>query len=165
MTPSRLNAFKLVGVVLLFGVAGWRVWSWMGADSGVSEKAFFYDLSEKRLFVADRGLIPPIAGVNDTVTDGVRAVVVSTNGHPEVVSTRVVAYLETNAPELKEQLEAAKAAGRSPEMGRTAAQGLRLVKRPGDATWVSLASPEGEQIVSEWLQLGTESSPPAICTP
>ncbi len=165
MSQSRLIPFKWVGVVVLFGMAGWRVWNWMGSDAGVSEKAFFYDLSEKRLFVADRGLIPPIAGVNDAVTDGVRAVVVSTNGHPEVRSSWVVAYLETNAPELKEQLEAAKAAGRPPEIGRTAAQGLRLVKRPGDATWVSLSSPEGEQIVSEWLQLGTESSPPVICTP
>lgn len=165
MTSSRLNALKPVGVAILFGVAGWRLWSWMGSGSGVSEKAFFYDLSEKRLFVADRGRIPPIAGVNDPVTDGVRAVVVSTNGHPELRSTWVVAYLETNAPELKEQLEAAKLAGRPPEIGRTAAQGLRLVKRPGDATWVSLGSPEGELIVSEWLQLGTESSPPVICTP
>lgn len=165
MTNSRLNAFKLVGVAVLFGVASWRVWNWMGTDSGISEKAFFYDLSEKRLFVMDRGLIPPIPGMNDAVMDGVRAVVVSTNGHPEVRSTWVVAYLETNAPELKEQLEAAKAAGRPPEIGRTAAQALRLVKRPGDATWVSLGSSEGEQIVSEWLQLGTESSPPVICTP
>ncbi len=113
----------------------------------------------------DRGLIPPIPGMNDAVMDGVRAVVVSTNGHPEVRSTWVVAYLETNAPELKEQLEATKAAGRPPEIGRTAAQAPRLVKRPGDATWVSLGSSEGEQIVSEWLQLGTESSPPVICTP
>ncbi len=165
MPQSRLVAFKWVGVFVLFAMAGWRVWTWMGSGAGVSEKAFFYDLSEKRLFVADRGLIPPITGVNDAVTDGVRAVVVSTNGHPEVRSTWVVAYLETNAPELKEQLEAAKAAGRPPEIGRAAAQGLRLVRRPEDATWVSLASPEGEQIVSEWLQFGTDSSPPVICTP
>ena len=165
MTHPRLIGFKWVGVAVLFGVAGWRMWSWMGAETGVTEKAFFYDLSERRLFVADRGLIPPIPGVNDSVSDGVRAVVVSTNGHPEVRSTWVVAYLETNAPELKEQLEAAKAAGRPPEIGRTAAQGLRLVRRPGDAAWVSLGSPEGERIVSEWLGLGTESTPPVICTP
>ncbi|HRI15930.1 MAG TPA: hypothetical protein PLX89_23270 [Verrucomicrobiota bacterium] len=165
MSPGRSQAIKLATALLLFGLAGFLGWSWMKNDSGVSERAYFYDLSEGQLFVADRGLIPPIRGVNDAIEDGVRAVVVSTNGRPEVKSTRVVAYLETCTPELKQQLTAAKAAGTPPEISRTAAQSLRLVKRLTDSEWVSLASPEGERIVSEWLSLGSSDTPPEICTP
>ncbi len=162
-SPSQLP--KLGLAVALLGVAGVLLFRWMNAGSGVSEKAFFYDLSERRLYVADRGLIPPIAGVNDPTEDGVRAVVVSTNGQPDQKSTWVIAYLETCAPELKEKLQAAKAAQTAPEISRTTAQGLRLVKRPNDSNWVSLATAEGEQIVAEWLQWGTDKNPPVICTP
>lgn len=165
MTPARSNLLKLVAAVGLFALAGLQIWRWMSQDSGVSESAYYYDLSEGKLFVANRGLITPIRGVNDATEDGVRAVVVSTNGQPEVASTRVIAYLEMNAPELKQQLQAAQAAGTPPEISRTSAQSLRLVKRPSDSGWVSLASPEGERIVAEWLQWGTDSAPPAICTP
>ena len=164
MTPGRTNALKLTAAFGLFVLAGLLSWRWMRQESGVSERAFFYDLSEGRLFVANRGLIPPIRGVNDDAEDGVRAVVVSTNGHPENKSTWVIAYLETYAPELKQQLQAAQAAGTPPEISRTAGQSLRLVKRPADPGWVSLATTEGEQVVGEWLNLGTESSPPVICT-
>lgn len=165
MSQSRSQLPQLGLAVALLAAAGLFLFRWMNAGSGVSEKAFFYDLSERRLYVADRGLIPPIAGVNDPAQDGVRAVVVSTNGQPEQESTWVIAYLETCAPELKEKLEAAKVSQSAPEISRTTAQGLRLVKRPNDTAWVSLATAEGEQIVSEWLQWGTDKNPPVICTP
>ncbi len=165
MAENTTNALKLAFALVLLAISGFLGWRWFSAGSGVSEKAYFYDLSERQLFVSDRGLIPPIRGINDPTEDGVRAVVVSTNGHPEQKATWVVAYLETCAPELKQQLAAAKAAGTAPEISRTSAQGLRLVKRPGDSHWVSLATPEGEQVVSEWLQWGTDKESPVICTP
>jgi hypothetical protein len=165
MASTQSQLPKLGLAVVLLAAAGAFFFRWMNTGTGVSEKAFFYDLSERRLYVADRGLIPPITGVNDSAEDGVRAVVVSTNGQPQLESTWVIAYLETCAPELKEKLQAAKAAQSAPDISRTTAQGLRLVKRPNDSTWVSLATPEGEQIVSEWLQWGTDKNPPAICTP
>jgi hypothetical protein len=165
MNPARSNALKLAAVLAMFAVAGLQIWRWMSQDSGISERAYYYDLSEGKLFVGKRGLIPPIRGINDATEDGVRAVVVSTNGQPDVASTRVIAYLETNAPELKLQLEAAQAAGTPPEISRTSAQSLRLVKRPQDSGWVSLATPEGERIVGEWVQWGTASAAPVPCTP
>lgn len=165
MTANHSNTGKLAAALGMLALAGFLGWRWMSEDTGISERAFFYDLSEGRLFVADRGSIPPIRGVNDEAEDGVRAVVVSTNGQPDKKSTWVIAYLETYAPELKQQFVAAQASGKPPEISRTAGQALRLVKRPTDTNWVSLATPEGEQIVNEWLSLGTESSPPVICTP
>ncbi|MBN9693820.1 MAG: hypothetical protein J0M24_26565 [Verrucomicrobia bacterium] len=165
MTPARSNLLKIVAAVALLALAGLQTWRWLSQGSGVSESAYFYDLSEGKLFVAQRGLIPPIRGINDSTEDGVRAVVVSTNGQPEAASTRVIAYLEMYAPELKQQLQSAQAAGTPPEISRTAAQSLRLVKRPQDSGWVSLATPEGERIVGEWVHWGTDSAPPVICTP
>jgi hypothetical protein len=34
-----------------------------------------------------------------------------------------------------------------------------------DAEWVSLATPEGELIVSEWAVPGPDGQSPAVCTP
>lgn len=165
MNPARDQMLKLAAALALLAGAAGMVWRFLRSGDGVSEKAFFYDLSEGRLFVAERGLVPPIRGVNDAVEDGVRAVVVSTNGRPTDRRTWTIAYLETSTPELKRQLDAARAAGTAPELGRTAAQAMRLVRRPGDAEWVSLASPEGEQIVTEWVTAGTGDRPPVVCTP
>lgn len=165
MNLTRTQRWQAGFAVVLFAVAGVFVWRFLQDDSGVSERAFFYDLSERKLFVAKRGLVPPIRGINDAEEDGVRAVVISTNGRPDDKRTWVVAYLETYTPELKQQLSAAQAAGTAPEISRTAAQALRLVRRPQDIEWVSLATPEGERIVSEWTSLGTGDSPPVVCTP
>lgn len=165
MTPARSQSLKFAAAAALFGVAGLLVWRFLQDDGGVSEKAFFYDLSEQKLFVAERGLVPPIRGVNDAEEDGVRAVVISTNGRPGDRRTWTVAYLETCTPELKQQLTAARAAGTAPEISRTAAQTLRLVRRPQDREWVSLTTPEGERIVSEWATAGEGDSAPVVCTP
>ncbi len=164
MSEQRRNAIKFGLAVAFLAVAGTLFWRFAKSNAGDSEKAFFYDLSERKLFVAARSAIPPIKGINDAQADGVRAVVVSTNGQPEKKATWRIAYLESNTPELKRDLESARAAGTPPAIGRGAAQQFRLVKRPDDREWVSLATPEGEQIVSEWTTWGG-SSPPAVCNP
>ncbi|HTH47166.1 MAG TPA: hypothetical protein VMB21_06620, partial [Candidatus Limnocylindria bacterium] len=146
-------------------LAGVLTWRFLHESDGISEKAFYYDLSEQKLFVAERGRIPPIRGINDATEDGVRAVVISRSGKPEDQASREIAYLETCSPELKQQMEAAKATGTSPAMGRTAAQAHRLVKRVKDAEWVSLATPEGERIVAEWTLGAPDGSTPVVCSP
>lgn len=165
MTPARSNSLKLASAILLLGVAGFLVWRFAQETDGISERAFFYDLSEQKLFVAERGLVPPIRGLNDSTADGVRAVVVSPTGKPDDKGSWTIAYLETCTPELKQQLDAARAAGTAPEIGRTAAQALRLVRRVKDTDWVSLTSPEGERIVSEWTSLGSGDITPVVCSP
>ena len=164
MSEKQNNAIKLGFAVVVLAVAGMLFWRFAKNSEGDSEKAFFYDLSERKIFVADRSAIPPIKGINDAQADGVRAVVVSTNGHPEKKATWRIAYLESNTPELKQDLESARAGGTPPAIGRGAAQQFRLVKRPDDRQWVSLATPEGEQIVSEWTTWGGDR-PPVVCNP
>lgn len=165
MDARSANWLKLAFALAMLGVAGGLTWRSLKGGAGDSELAFYYDLSERKLFVARRDLIPPVRGVNDAAEDGVRAVVVSTNGQPQQKTTWRIAYLETNTPELKQQFEAARATSTALAMGRGAAQGHRLVKRPADPGWVSLASAEGEQLVSEWTTWGSGDTAPVVCAP
>lgn len=164
MDAFQKQRLQMAVAAALLALAGGLFWRFLKENGGDSEKAYFYDLSERKLFVADRSAIPPIQGLNDTQPDGVRAVVVSTNGRPEDKASRRIAYLETNSPELKQDLETARASGTAPAIARGAAQQFRLVKRPDDREWVSLATPEGERIVSEWTTWGGDQ-PPVVCNP
>ena len=159
------NRMKLAFALALLGVAGGLTWRFVKSDPGDSEQAFYYDLSAQKLFVARRDLIPPVRGTDDAAEDGVRAVVVSTNGQPQQKATWRIAYLETNTPELKQQFETARATSTALAMGRGAAQSHRLVKRPADSAWVPLATPEGEQIVTEWTTWGNGDTVPVVCAP
>jgi hypothetical protein len=156
---------KLAAALLMFGVAGYSAFRWLRQDTAVSEKVFFYDLSEGKLFAGPRTAVPPIKGLNDALPDAVRAVVISTNGNPADKSSWKIAYLEMYSPELKSQIEAAQAAGTSPAMGGRLAQAHRFVRRMSDPQWFSLSSPEGEQIVNEWLTAGPGGGPAVVCTP
>jgi hypothetical protein len=165
MNAKASKLIKAAVAVSLLGFAAAQAWRFLHQSDGISEKAFYYDLSEQKLFVAERGLIPPIRGINDATEDGVRAVVISRSGKTEDQAAREIAYLEMYSPELKRQMQEAKAAGSSPTMGRTAAQAHRLVKRVKDAEWVSLATPEGERIVAEWTSPAPDGAAPVVCSP
>ncbi len=162
---TRATAVKLLVIGVLLAVAGLQVWRWVRAERGVSEKAFFYDLSEQKLFAGPRDAVPPIRGVNDAQVDAVRAVVISTTANPQDKRSRQIAYLEMYSPELKQQMEAAQAAGTSPAMGRAVAQEHRFVRRLEDTQWFSLNSPEGERIVTQWATPGTNGITPVVCAP
>ncbi len=156
---------KLAAAALLLGFAAFMTLRHLRSQKGDSDLAFFYDLSRKELFKASRTNIPPIKGLDNSLEDAVRAVVVSTNGNPQDRSSWQISYLEMYSPELKAQMEAARAGGTSPAMGRGAASFHRLVKRPGDLDWSPMNSPEGEKIVNEWLTLGPGKTPAAVCVP
>src|SRR5206468_12366481 len=89
------NLIKLGLALSMLGVAGFFMFRFLHQDDAVSEKTYFYDLSEKKLFTAPRTLVPPIKGINDAIEDGVRAVVISTTGNCREKSSLKVAYLET----------------------------------------------------------------------
>jgi hypothetical protein len=165
MNTRTSNLLKAAVATGLFALAAMQAWRFLHGGDGIPEKAFYYDLSEQKLFVAERGLIPPIRGLNDATEDGVRAVVISRSGKPGDKAGREIAYLEMYSPELKQQMQTAKTTGTSPAMGRTAAQAHRLVKRVKDAEWVSLATPEGERIVAEWTISPSDAPPPVVCSP
>ncbi len=154
----------LLAVVLLAVAAGLAV-RFFRAGDGVSERAFFYDESARKLFTAARTLVPPIRGTDGEEADAYRAVVVSTNGRPADKKSWQVAYLEKYSPELKRQLEAAQQGGASPSMGRSEASQHRFVRRVGEAEWHPLNSPEAEAILTAWATPGPDGITPVLCAP
>jgi hypothetical protein len=131
--------------------------------------AYFYDLSERKLFAAPRTSIPPIRGLNDSVEDAVRAIVISTNGKANDPAARKIAYLEMYSPQLKLQFEGMRAASSSNlsgiAIGHGSAQAHILVRRVEDSQWYSAASPEAQRIMTEWQRPADDGKVPAICLP
>jgi len=127
------------------------------------QQAFFYDLSKKELFTADAQLIPPIRGIDNGGEDGVKAVVIADK--PNDKKTQRIAYLERYSPELKRDMEEARAKNSAPLISRAGAQTMRFVQRPGDSQWQPMISPEGQRIVSAWTNPGPDGLSPVVCTP
>ena len=163
MPPSDRS--KLAAVVVVLALAGLFAFRFFKQDNGISEKAFFYDLSEQKLFAGPRAKVPPIKGLKGPEEDAVRAVVISTNGKSSDRSTWKIAYLEKYSPEAKRQLERAQAGGGAPEMGRSEILAHRFVKRLNDANWFPMDSAEAERIVTEWALPGPDGTSPLVCTP
>jgi hypothetical protein len=149
---------------MLLGGAGLMFARFLRQNDGVTEKTFFYDLSEKKLFAASREALPPIRGLNDEVEDAVRAVVIVVNGNPRDKANRKIAYLEKYPPEFKQQLEKVRS-GEADSLPRNARNGFRFVKCVDDTQWHTLSSPEGEKILTEWNVAGPDGKYPIVCTP
>jgi hypothetical protein len=162
---NRPEIVKLILAVLLLGLAAGLGLRFFQREGSRTDRAFFYDLSERKLFSGPRNAVPPIRGVDGAEEDAVRAMVISTNGNPADPAGRMIAYLEKYSAELKREMEAARASGGSPAMGRAEAQAHRLVQRPGDSEWYPMSSPEAERIVSAWLTAGPGGSTAVICSP
>jgi hypothetical protein len=132
--------------------------------------AYFYDLQEKKLFVASRGSIPPINGIKGAAMAGVRAIVISPNGDPSDKKHLQVAYLEEYSPEIKalfEEVHQARMAGRSEEgrIDRREVVANTLVRRLQDTAWQPINSAEGKKIVNEWNTPGPDGQAPVVCSP
>ncbi len=156
---------KLGMVAAMLAAAGFFFYQFAKQNGGPSEKAFFYDLSEKKLFAADRNAVPPTRGINDAEEDAVRAVVIATNGNPDDKTAQKIAYLEKYAPALKEKILKARQGATTLEMSRNEALNYRLVKRVTDAEWHPMNTPAGEKIVSEWAVPGPSGVTPVVCSP
>jgi len=166
MNKQRILLFLAVGLLVLAGI---RLVAFFQRQREPRELAYYYDLSERKLFVADRALLPPTRGINDDEPDGMRAMVISTNGNPQDKSSHRIAYLETYTPELKQQLEAMRAGKEAdaggPRLTRGTAQSFTLVRRLSEAAWHPVNTPEGERIMTEWLAAGPDGKMPVACTP
>jgi hypothetical protein len=159
----------VVAVILLTG-AGLRFAQFFRGRGSSDGLAYFYDLSERELFVASRTLVPPIRGINNDELDGMRAIVVSTSGDPRDKASRTIAYLEKYAPELKQQLEAMQSGQESaaPPAGRIsrgAAQAFTFVRRLHEEAWYPVNSPEAERIMTEWQIAGPDGKTAVVCAP
>src|SRR5688572_1409502 len=157
----RAKKQLIAALIMLAAAAAFFLNTWRASRSG--PQAFFYDLSAGKLFTANADLIPPIRGIDNAEADGVKAVVIAPS--PNDKKNRRIAYLERYAPELKRDIEEARAKGTTPMISRAAAQGLRFVKRTTDSNWFPMISPEGQRIVSEWTAPGPDGLSPVVCTP
>ena len=158
-----------LAVVLLAGAA-FRLVHFMRERGHSDELAYFYDLSERKLFVAPRTLVPPIRGINNDEPDGMRAIVISTSGDSKDKTGQKIAYLEKYAPELKEQFEAIQSGqeSRAPSgsrISRGAAQSFIFVRRLNEATWYPVNTMEGEKIMTEWQVPGPDGKTPIVSVP
>jgi hypothetical protein len=159
---TRRAKTQLAAALAMFGLAGaFFVMTWRA--SKVGPQAFFYDLSKGQLFTADANLIPPIRGIDNAEEDGVKAVVIAPS--PNDKKNRKIAYLERFSPELKRDMEEARAKKTAPMISRAAAQSLRFVRRATDSNWYPMVSPEGQRIVNEWTTPGPDGLSPVVCTP
>jgi hypothetical protein len=158
------NTIKILITVVLLAGAGFGFYRFFNQPDGVSEKAFFYDLSEKKLFAASRESLPPTRGLNNTEEDAVRAIVICTSGNPDDPANRTIAYLEKYAPELKQNIEEART-GKAEAMPTKQRNGYRLVSRPGEDKWYPSNTPEGQKIMTSWHVAGADGQYPAVCSP
>lgn len=161
---NKSPAIKLIAALLLLAGAGFGFYRHFSRDSGVSEQEFFYDLSEKKLFPAPRESLPPIRGLNDAEADAVRAVVIAPASDPDNAASRLIAYLEKYAPELKQSLEDVRA-GKAEPLPAKVRNGYRFVRRGDGETWHAVNTPEGAKILNDWNIPGPDGKPPVVCTP
>ncbi|MBL9139607.1 MAG: hypothetical protein JNK85_27305 [Verrucomicrobiales bacterium] len=151
--------------VAAIGAAVYFVAKAVVGKSPPGEKAFFYDLSAGKIFVASRTAVAPIPGLDGPEEDGYRALVISATGRPEDRSSWQVAYLEKYSPELKRAMEAAQKSGEPLAMGRLAAQAQRFVRRLTDTDWVPSNAPEADAVLSGWARPGPDGVTPVVCSP
>ncbi len=167
---NKKAALMLVGAVVLLTAAGLRFVRFFREGGPRDDRAYFYDVSERKLFVMSRTLVPPIRGINDDEFDGMRAIVVSTSGNPDDKTSRKVAYLEKYSPELKRQIEAMQSGQESTgepagRISRVAAQSFTFIRRVNEETWYPVNSSEAEKIMTEWQVPGPDGKTPVVCAP
>ncbi len=169
------NFLKMGAVVVVFSVAIGFAISRGGAlwKSGEGQaSAWFYDLSEKKLYQAARENLPPHQGIGGKKGDGVRAVVVSWDAASTKNGEKRIAYLEMYTPELKktlEEVQTARATGKPlapPAQESDFFHSNTLVKRVEDTQWQPLNTPEGAQITTEWRAWrGKNGESPMVAMP
>jgi hypothetical protein len=172
-TTSNFLKMGAVGAALTVSIGfavsrGGALWK----SGEIQAGAWFYDLSEKKLYKAARENRPPHQGIGGKKGDGVRAVVVSWDANSTKNGEKRIAYLEMYTPELKKMLEevqAARATGKPlapPTQDSDFFQSNTLVKRVEDAQWQPLNTPEGAQITTEWRAWrGKNGESPMVAMP
>jgi hypothetical protein len=159
---NRRAKKQLVAAVIMLTIAAAFFFnSWRASRAG--PQAFFYDLSKSELFTANANLIPPIRGIDNAEEDGVKAVVIAPT--PNDKKNRRIAYLERFSPELKRDMEEARANQTRPLIDRGSQPNFRFVRRAKDPNWYPMNSPEGQRIVNEWTTPGPDGLSPVVCTP
>lgn len=169
MNRKLILQFGLVAALLaVAAVLGFGYWHNQTRDT--TEKVYFYDLSQQKLFGAPRASVPPIAGLNGQADGAVRAIVVTPTGNPREKKQVTIAYLEKYTPEMKtlfDSLRQAEAAGKSTAgmIPHGMVPRSTLVRRLNETKWHFMTSPEGERIVSGWNVPDANGRYPVVCVP
>jgi len=143
---------------LLVALAAGGVYLWRGTVAGRQTK-YFYDLSEKRLYVASTDTLPPDVGIGGEPGDGVEALVVRC---PRCGRRRDrIVYLTRLTPELRQRM----LADRTSESGGAAYSRAEifqqtLVCRFGEDVWHPLSTDEGKAIRDSWATRCPEHGEP-----
>jgi hypothetical protein len=160
----KSEARKIALVVAIFAIAG-GVWLLTGGSRSDEPMAYFYDLSEQKLFEAPQEAFAPIEGIGGESGDGVEAVVV----HCPLCAPdqRRISYLKTHTPEYKRAREAARQAGEGiPGITRQWIADNTLVRLVDEQEWHVASSPEGIKVVSSWKRRCAEHGKwEKLCTP
>ena len=165
---NKPGAFKLSVAVVLLIMGVVQLVKFVTSQRAPEGLAYFYDLSERKLFVAPRTAVQPIRGLNNDEPDGVRAVVVSTSGDSRDKPARKIAYVEKYSPELKQQFEQRRdggAARTTASISRGQAHAHIFVRRVNESKRHPANSPEAEKIMTEWQAPGPEGKTPVVCVP
>jgi hypothetical protein len=129
------------------------------------EKEWYYDLNTDELFVAEKGLQPPIEAPSGPLPSGkpagVRAYVLSYVYEPNE-SQRFVAFLETMAPpemlakwpKRRDSNSAAKKWGKG-----------RLIRKIDGEVWIPADSTLGQQLLEEAFAPNKDGERPTYCRP
>ena len=135
----------------------------------VGDRAFYYDESERKLYVGPAGQFPPLGGIGGASGDGVIAMVYTCTEDPSKAD-RQIAYLQKFTPELVAKLEANeqehKATGTVTQpLDRGYMTEQTLVRRVDEEAWHSQSSPEGQEIISVLSRRCDNGQFPRLCSP
>jgi len=167
---QKQQRIQLTAAALIFLVAGYFFYNHFRSMAPSEPSSYFYDISEGALFVAPKSSVPPIKGINDDQQDGVRAVVIATDGDCSNPASRKIAYLEMYSPELKKQFESFRNRdenGAEPvqTLSRSQAKAHHFVRLPDESQWVPIRSKRGLEITEGWRQSGANNRQPSVCIP
>ena len=173
--PKIIIAITIASVLLLLTVVIWMLIPEKPLEKvELSDKAWFYDLNTRKLFVGKDNQVPPIEAPSGPLSTesaagplqeggpaGVKAYVFSYAREPNE-SERFIAFLETTVPrEIMERLESIK-----PNAGSTERWGYgKLVRRLKDKYWVPGDSNEGRAILKDVYLPDKTGAIPHYCPP
>ena len=164
--PKIIIAITAASVFLLLTIVIWLLTPEKPLEQvEQSDKAWFYDLNTRQLFVGKDDQIPPIEAPSGPLPNGepagIKAYVFSYADEPNE-SERFIGFLETSVPrEIMERRESIK-----PKAGGTEQWGYgKLVRRVKDKYWVPGDSDEGRAILKEAYLLNETGERARYCPP
>jgi len=163
--PRAVTAIAAASAVLLVVVIVVQLIPDKPPPMEVLSKEWYYDQNSGKLFVAEKGLTPPVDAPSGPRPNGkpagVRACVLSYSQEPNE-SERFIGFLETTAPP---ELLAQQPIQPGPDSAATQWGQGKLIRRIEDKTWFFADSREGQRIIEEAFAANADGERPIYCQP